>query len=121
MRRRYYDFAELKGGRTLQALARDEFGGTPTQDPRAYVDRSPDHYVRQLAFSHVPLQMATVLGFVISAFAFALVPVIIVLRIVGSYLPGFGTLTIAILLLGGVQLITLLVSIEAPAGGFTRE
>jgi len=57
MRHRYYDFAELKGGRTLQALARDEFGGTPTQDPRAYVDRSPDHYVRQLAFSHVPLQI----------------------------------------------------------------
>jgi polyisoprenyl-phosphate glycosyltransferase len=59
------------------------------------------------SFSHVPLQVATVLGFVISAFAFALIPVIIILRIVGSYLPGFGSLTIAILLLGGVQLITL--------------
>jgi glycosyltransferase involved in cell wall biosynthesis len=33
--------------------------------------------------------------------------VILLLRIVGSYLPGFGSLTIAILLLGGVQLITL--------------
>jgi len=59
------------------------------------------------SFSHVPLQVATVLGFIISTLAFALVPVIIVLRIVGSYLPGFGSLTIAILLLGGVQLITL--------------
>ena len=59
------------------------------------------------SFSHVPLQVATVLGFIISTVAFALVPVIIVLRIVGSYLPGFGSLTIAILLLGGVQLITL--------------
>ena len=59
------------------------------------------------SFSHVPLQFATVLGFVISTVAFALVPVIILLRIVGSYLPGFGSLTIAILLLGGVQLITL--------------
>jgi pimeloyl-ACP methyl ester carboxylesterase len=57
MRRRYYDFAELKHGRTLQALAREEFGGTPTQDPHAYTDRSPDHYVRQLAFSRVPLQI----------------------------------------------------------------
>jgi polyisoprenyl-phosphate glycosyltransferase len=59
------------------------------------------------SFSHVPLQFATVLGFVISSVAFALVPVILILRIVGSYLPGFGSLTIAILLLGGVQLITL--------------
>jgi glycosyltransferase involved in cell wall biosynthesis len=33
--------------------------------------------------------------------------VILILRVVGSYLPGFGSLTIAILLLGGVQLITL--------------
>jgi pimeloyl-ACP methyl ester carboxylesterase len=57
MRRRYYDFAALKGGATLQALAREELGGTPTQDPRAYADRSPDHYVRELAFSHVPLQI----------------------------------------------------------------
>jgi len=59
------------------------------------------------SFSHVPLQVATVLGFLISTVAFALVPVILILRIVGSYLPGFGSLTIAILLLGGVQLITL--------------
>ena len=59
------------------------------------------------SFSHVPLQFATVLGFLISSVAFALIPVIVVLRIVGSYLPGFGSLTIAILLLGGVQLITL--------------
>jgi dolichol-phosphate mannosyltransferase len=59
------------------------------------------------SFSHVPLQLATVLGFLISVVAFMLVPVIIVLKIVGSYLPGFSTITIAILLLGGVQLITL--------------
>jgi pimeloyl-ACP methyl ester carboxylesterase len=57
MRRRYYDFASLKHGKMLQSLARDEVGGTPRQDPRAYADRSPDHYVRQLAFSHVPLQI----------------------------------------------------------------
>jgi pimeloyl-ACP methyl ester carboxylesterase len=57
MRRRYFDFAELRGGHTLQALARDELGGTPAQDPSAYADRSPDHYARQLAFSHVPLQI----------------------------------------------------------------
>ena len=59
------------------------------------------------SFSHVPLQLATVLGFIISAVAFVMVPVIIVLKVTGDYLPGFSTITIAILLLGGVQLITL--------------
>jgi polyisoprenyl-phosphate glycosyltransferase len=59
------------------------------------------------SFSHVPLQLATLLGFVISAVAFLLVPVIIGLRFFGEYLPGFSTITIALLLLGGVQLITL--------------
>ncbi len=39
--------------------------------------------------------------------AFVAIPVVIVLRITGSYLPGFGSITIAILLLGGVQLIAL--------------
>jgi hypothetical protein len=57
MRRRYFDFATLKGGRLLQELARVELGGTPAEDPSAYAKRSPDHYVRQLAFSHVPLQI----------------------------------------------------------------
>jgi dienelactone hydrolase len=54
---RYRDFASLPGGRVLQRLARDEVGGTPVDDARAYADRSPDHYVRQLAFSGVPLQL----------------------------------------------------------------
>jgi poly(3-hydroxybutyrate) depolymerase len=57
LRRRYYDFAALKGGRTLQRLAREEVGGTPDQVPAAYARRSPDHYVRRLAFSGVPLQI----------------------------------------------------------------
>jgi polyisoprenyl-phosphate glycosyltransferase len=59
------------------------------------------------SFSHVPLQLATVLGFAISVIAFCLIPVIIVLKATGHYLAGFSTLTIALLLLGGVQLITL--------------
>ncbi len=59
------------------------------------------------SFSHVPLQLATWLGFAISAFAFACVPLIVALRVAGSYLPGFGTVTVAILLLGGIQLIAL--------------
>jgi len=39
--------------------------------------------------------------------AFIAIPVVLGLRIGGSYLPGFGSITIAILLLGGIQLIAL--------------
>jgi dolichol-phosphate mannosyltransferase len=59
------------------------------------------------SFSHRPLQLATLLGFLISTLAFVAIPVVIALRIVGSYLPGFGALTIAVLLLGGIQLIAI--------------
>jgi polyisoprenyl-phosphate glycosyltransferase len=59
------------------------------------------------SFSHRPLQLATLLGFLISTLAFIAIPIVIVLRILGSYLPGFGTVTIAVLLLGGIQLIAL--------------
>ncbi len=59
------------------------------------------------SFSHRPLQLATLLGFLISTLAFIAIPVVVILRILGSYLPGFGSITIAILLLGGIQLIAL--------------
>ena len=59
------------------------------------------------SFSHRPLQLATLLGFVISTLAFIAIPVVILLRILGSYLPGFSSLTIAVLLLGGIQLIAI--------------
>ncbi len=59
------------------------------------------------SFSHRPLQLATLLGFLISTLAFVAIPVVIVLRILGSYLPGFGAITITVLLLGGIQLITI--------------
>jgi dolichol-phosphate mannosyltransferase len=59
------------------------------------------------SFSHRPLQLATLLGFLISTLAFIAIPVVVVLRLSGSYLPGFGSITIAILLLGGIQLIAI--------------
>ncbi len=59
------------------------------------------------SFSHLPLQMATYLGFLFSGVAFLAIPVVIALRIFGSYLPGFGSITIAILMLGGIQLIAI--------------
>jgi glycosyltransferase involved in cell wall biosynthesis len=60
-----------------------------------------------LSFSHTPLQLATYLGFLFSGVAFLLIPVVIVLHFLHSYLPGFGSLTIAILMLGGIQLIAI--------------
>jgi polyisoprenyl-phosphate glycosyltransferase len=59
------------------------------------------------SFSHRPLQLATLLGFVISTLAFIAIPVVIVLRLLGSYLPGFSALTIVVLLLGGIELIAI--------------
>ncbi len=59
------------------------------------------------SFSHRPLQLATLLGFMISTLAFIAIPVVIVLRVLGSYLPGFSALTIVVLLLGGIELIAI--------------
>ena len=59
------------------------------------------------SFSHLPLQLATYLGFLFSGVAFLAIPVVVALRIIGSYLPGFGSITIAILMLGGIQLIAI--------------
>lgn len=59
------------------------------------------------SFSHRPLQLATLLGFLISTLAFVAIPVVVALRLAGSYLPGFSTVTIAVLLLGGIQLIAI--------------
>jgi len=59
------------------------------------------------SFSHLPLQLATYIGLISAGVAFIAIPVVIGLRLVDSYLPGFGSITIAILLLGGIQLIAL--------------
>jgi polyisoprenyl-phosphate glycosyltransferase len=60
------------------------------------------------SFSRVPLQIATVVGFVVSAVAFLAIPYAIVARVLGvPYVKGFSTILLAVLFLGGVQLITL--------------
>jgi len=59
------------------------------------------------SFSHLPLQLSTYAGLMSAGLAFIAIPVVIALRISGSYLPGFGSITIAILLLGGIQLIAI--------------
>jgi polyisoprenyl-phosphate glycosyltransferase len=59
------------------------------------------------SFSHVPLQVATLIGFAFAAFAFLMVPVAIGFRIFGQFVPGVTTTIIAVLLLGGIQLMSI--------------
>jgi dienelactone hydrolase len=57
MATRYALFPERRDGRTLQRLARLEFGGIPRVAGEAWADRSPIYYSRELAFSDVPLEL----------------------------------------------------------------
>ena len=59
------------------------------------------------SFSHAPLQIATVIGFIVSFLAFLGIPYVIFNQLLGFYVEGVSTLLFAMLLLGGVQLITL--------------
>jgi glycosyltransferase involved in cell wall biosynthesis len=58
------------------------------------------------SFSWRPLQLATVLGFLLSAVALLTIPLVIGLRLAGETIPGFATVLCVVLLLGGIQLIT---------------
>ena len=59
------------------------------------------------SFSYVPLQIATLLGFFFAAAAFLSIPVAIAFRIAGEFVPGVTTTVIAVLLLGGIQLMAI--------------
>ena len=59
------------------------------------------------SFSHVPLQLATWLGFLVSAFAFLYIIVVLVLWLLKINVPGWTTLMVFVLLLGGVQLMVI--------------
>jgi polyisoprenyl-phosphate glycosyltransferase len=59
------------------------------------------------SFSHVPLQVATLLGFAFAVLAFAVgVPAVILARIFEIFDPGTPTIITVVLLLGGIQLMT---------------
>ncbi len=59
-------------------------------------------------FSYFPLQMATYLGFAFTGFSFLAILALIILRLVGSqFLIGQAATLIAVLFLGGVQLLSL--------------
>jgi dolichol-phosphate mannosyltransferase len=59
------------------------------------------------SFSDLPLRVATAVGFAVSALALLGLPLVIGFRIAGYYLPGISSLLLAVLFLGGVQLITI--------------
>lgn len=60
------------------------------------------------SFSYFPLQMATYAGFISAGIAIVAIPVVIALRLAGSqFFGGQATTLIAVLFLGGVQLISL--------------
>jgi polyisoprenyl-phosphate glycosyltransferase len=59
------------------------------------------------SFSYVPLQLATALGFVLSAIAFLGIPIAIGFLIAGEGVSGVITIVIAVLLLGGIQLMAI--------------
>jgi dolichol-phosphate mannosyltransferase len=58
------------------------------------------------SFSNVPLQAATLLGFVFSGVAFVCLLVVVVARLAGASVSGLSPALFAVLLLGGIQLIT---------------
>ncbi|MBI5105934.1 MAG: glycosyltransferase family 2 protein [Solirubrobacterales bacterium] len=59
------------------------------------------------SFSHFPLQIATVIGFWISAIAFLGLPLVIIARYSGIYDRGVPSVLFAVLFIGGFQLMTL--------------
>jgi dolichol-phosphate mannosyltransferase len=60
-----------------------------------------------LSFSNVPLRLATWLGFATSFFAVFYIFIVLIKKIMGYTLPGYASIMVSILFLGGVQLITI--------------
>ena len=58
------------------------------------------------SFSNRPLQVATLLGFAFSVLAFLAIPLTVVARYADIYERGVPSMIVAVLLLGGIQLIT---------------
>jgi glycosyltransferase involved in cell wall biosynthesis len=59
------------------------------------------------SFSYFPLQVATVLGFVLALLAFLAIPLTVVARYSDLFVPGISSTLVVILLLGGIQLMTI--------------
>ncbi|MDX6638879.1 MAG: polyisoprenyl-phosphate glycosyltransferase [Solirubrobacterales bacterium] len=79
------------------------YAGVTKYTPRRMVRFSLDAIS---SFSHVPLQLATGLGFLVSMAAFLGIPIAIARKLTGHSVPGVTTILLAVLLIGGIQLIT---------------
>ena len=60
-----------------------------------------------VSFSHTPLQLASIIGFWVAALSFAAIPVAVAMRIAGQFVPGVTSVALAVLILGGLQLMAL--------------
>ena len=89
---------------TAVAYERDaRYAGETKYTPRKMVRFAFDAIT---SFSWFPLQAATLLGFFFSALAFIGLPLVVVARFAGIYVPGVSSVLFVVLLLGGIQLIT---------------
>ncbi len=59
------------------------------------------------SFSEIPLRFATYLGFFVSVFAFVYAAIVVVLKLLGLNEPGYTSIMVVVLFLGGVQLVTI--------------
>ena len=63
---------------------------------------------KNFSFSHIPLQIASFVGFIVSLISFLGIIFVLYLRLFTDVtVPGFTTTVILILFLGGIQLITI--------------
>jgi polyisoprenyl-phosphate glycosyltransferase len=59
-----------------------------------------------VSFSNVPLQLATLLGFILAGIAMLGIPLTVIARYTDQFVPGIPSTIVLLLLLGGIQLIT---------------
>ena len=89
----------------IQYVRQERFAGSTKYPLRKMVKFATDAIT---SFSYLPLQLATTIGFWISGVAVVAIPIVAVLRLVGhDPFRGQATTLIAVLFLGGVQLISL--------------
>lgn len=90
----------------IKYVRQERFAGT-TQYPLGKMMKFATDAIT--SFSYVPLQIATTLGFIVSAIALVAIPIVALLRIFlgQTFFAGQATTLISVLFLGGVQLIFL--------------
>jgi dolichol-phosphate mannosyltransferase len=82
----------------------ERYAGDPRQSPRRLVRMALDAF---FAFSDLPLKLATMLGFVVSAIAFLVMLNVLYKRLVtGEAIIGWASTMTSILFIGGIQLLS---------------